>query len=146
MVNTYTNTYFTPDLSNWTAPPGTEYHHPTDDPVTLILTCSCGKERKVTHQVYEQWTCECGVRITFNELGFSFQQKRSRKRMKTLEQIEAFITELSALAEKSRIRIKGSHLGQGIYGKITLFDLDDPEPRRTYSVDLNEKVAGSTDY
>ena len=65
--------------------------------------------------------------------------------MKTLEQIEAFITELSALAEKSRIRIKGSHLGQGIYGKITLFDLDDPEPRRTYSVDLNEKVAGSTD-
>ena len=60
--------------------------------------------------------------------------------MKTLEQIEAFITELSTLAEKSRIRIKGSHLGQGIYGKITLFDLDDPVPRRTYSVDLNEKV------
>jgi hypothetical protein len=45
--------------------------------------------------------------------------------MKTLEDYQAFATELEALSEKHGIGLIGTDQSEGIYGEITLFDLSD---------------------
>jgi len=42
------------------------------------------------------------------------------------ERIEAFKAEVAALCERHRIGMAGTCDNEGIYGEITLFDLDNP--------------------
>lgn len=43
------------------------------------------------------------------------------------EKLRAFIDEIKSVCERHRLGIVGTCEGEGIYGEITIFDLDDPE-------------------
>jgi hypothetical protein len=42
------------------------------------------------------------------------------------EKIKAFTDEIRAICERHRLGIVGTCEGEGIYGEIMIFDLDDP--------------------
>ena len=58
--------------------------------------------------------------------------------MKTLDQYQEFADELKVLCEKHRIGLIGTDESEGIYGEITLVDLDEPEPHCSWEDPLSQ--------